>query len=134
MRPRNKTIGYLIPVFALCVFMLIIYGAYVPHKAAETQKVVCIKFRSGATTEDIEKHMREFAVLKNKVKDVVAYSAGKVQETNSGDEAFDVVHYLTFRTHESAQNYAANVDRISFVKANEGNWENVLELNSSIEK
>jgi hypothetical protein len=134
MKQKNKTIGYLIPVFALCVFMLVIYGAYVPHKAAETQRVVCIKFKADATPEDIEKHMRDFATLKNSVKDVVAYSAGKVEKSNADGEEFDVVHYLTFRTKESAQKYAANADRKAFVKANEANWEKVLELNSSIEK
>ena len=134
MKPRNKTLGYLVPVFALSVFMLVIYGAYVPHKTAETQRVVCIKFKPGTTKEDIEKHMRDFAILKNSVKDVVAYSAGRVQKTDAADNQFDVIHYLTFRTDEGAQQYVANADRKAFVKSNESNWENVLELNSNIEK
>ena len=134
MKPKNKTIGYLVPVFALCVFMLVIYGAYVPHKAAETQRVVCIKFKPGTTQEDMEKHMRDFATMKNSVKDVVAYSAGHVQKNGSADTQFDVVHYLTFRTDEAAQKYAANSDRKAFVKNNEAQWDKVLELNSNIEK
>jgi len=134
MRPKNKTIGYLIPIFALSVFMLVIYGAYVPHKAAETQRVVCVKFKSGTTPEDIEKHMRDFASMKNNVTDVVAYSAGRVQKTDAADSQFDVIHYLTFRTNEAALKYAANADRKAFVKSNESNWEKVLELNSNIEK
>jgi len=134
MKPKNKTLGYLVPVFALCVFMLIIYGAYVPHKTAETQRVVCIKFKPGTTKEDIEKHMRDFAILKNSVKDVVAYSAGRVQKTEAADSQFDVIHYLTFRTDESAKDYVANADRKAFVKSNESNWDKVLELNSDIEK
>ena len=134
MRPKNKTIGYLIPVFALCVFMLVIYGAYVPHKTAETQRVVCIKFKAGTTKEDVEKHMRDFAIMKNSVQDVVAYSAGHVQKTDAADSQFDVIHYLTFRTKEGAQQYAANADRKAFVKSNESNWDKVLELNSNIEK
>ena len=134
MKPKNKTIGYLVPVFALCVFMLVIYGAYVPHKAAETQRVVCIKFKPGTTPEDIEKHMRDFAALKNNVKDVVAYSAGRVEKNTETEGQFDVVHYLTFRTKEGAQQYVANADRKAFIKGNEANWDEVLELNSSIEK
>jgi len=134
MRTKNKTIGYLIPVFALCVFMLVIYGAYVPHKPAETQRVICIKFKPGTSSEDIEKHFRDFASMKNAVKDVVAYSAGHVQKTSDDQNQFDVIHYLTFRTDESAQKYVANADRKAFVKANEGHWENVLEMNSNIEK
>jgi hypothetical protein len=134
MKPKNKTLGYLIPIFALCVFMLVIYGAYVPHKLAETQRVVCIKFKADASAEDIEKHMRDFAMLKKNVKDVVAYSAGKVEKSHKDGEEFDVVHYLTFRTHKSAQKYANDAYRTAFIKENEANWEKVLELTSSIEK
>jgi hypothetical protein len=134
MKPRNKTLGYLLPIFALCVFMLIIYGAYVPHKPAEIQRVVCIKFKPGTTPEDIEKHMRDFASMKNAVNDVVAYSAGHVQKSGAGENQFDVIHYLTFRTKEGALQYAANADHKAFVQANVGKWENVLEMNSNIEK
>jgi len=134
MRTKNKTLGYLLPVFLLSIFMLVIYGAYVPHKPAETQRVVCIKFKPGTTSEDIEKHMRDFASLKNHVSDVVAYSAGKVQKTDGNANAYDVVHYLTFRTNDAAKKYALNADRKEFVKNNEANWDKVLEMNSSIEK
>jgi hypothetical protein len=134
MRTKNKTIGYLIPVFMLGVFMLIIYGAYVPHKPAETQRVVCIKFKAGTTNEQIEKEIRDFATMKNSVKDVVAYSAGKVQKSAGNKSEYDVIHYLTFRTDEAAQKYASNADRKEFVEKNESHWDKVLEMNSDIEK
>ena len=134
MRPKNKTIGYLVPVFFLCVFMLIIYGAYVPHKQAEIQRVVCIKFKPGTSAEMVEKHLRDFAGMKNNVKELVAYSAGHVQKVEGMNDQFDVVHYLTFRTKESAQDYLLNADREEFVKNNESKWDKVLEMNSNIEK
>jgi hypothetical protein len=134
MKTRNKTLGYLVPIFALCVFMLVIYGAYVPHKPAEIQRVVCIKFKAGTTPQEVEKHLRDFATMKKAVKDVVAYSAGHVQKADNNGEQFDVIHYLTFRTKEAAQEYTLNADRVAFVKANEGHWDNVLEMNSNIEK
>jgi hypothetical protein len=134
MKTRNKTLGYLVPVFALCVFMLVIYGAYVPHKPAEIQRVVCIKFKPGTTSQEVEKHLRDFATMKNAVKGVVAYTAGHVQKSENNDNEFDVIHYLTFRTSESASEYALNADRLQFVKNNEAHWDNVLEMNSNIEK
>lgn len=134
MRTRNKTLGYLVPIFALCVFMLVIYGAYVPHKPAEIQRVVCIKFKPGTTTQEVEKHLRDFATMKKAVKDVVAYSAGHVQKSDNNSQEFDVIHYLTFRTNEAAQEYTLNADRVAFVKANESHWDKVLEMNSNIEK
>ncbi|TLV04044.1 hypothetical protein FEN17_03065 [Dyadobacter luticola] len=114
--------------------MLVIYGAYVPHKPAEIQRVVCIKFKPGTTPEDIDKHMRDFATMKNAVKDVVAYTAGHVQNSQPEQNEFDVIHYLTFRTKEAAQGYEANADRKLFNKTNEANWSKVLEMNSNIEK
>jgi multidrug efflux pump subunit AcrB len=134
MRTKNKTLGYLLPVFVLSVFMLIIYGAYVPHKPAETQRVVCIKFKPGTTSEEIEKHMRDFAALKNNVSDVVGYSAGRVQKSEGTQSDYDVIHYLTFRTNDAAKQYASNADRKEFVKSNEAHWDKVLEMNSSIER
>jgi hypothetical protein len=134
MRTKNKTLGYLLPVFMLSVFMLIIYGAYVPHKPAETQRVICIKFKEGTSNEEIEKHMRDFAVMKNNVKDVVAYSAGKVQKADGNKSEYDVIHYLTFRTDEAAKQYTSNADRSEFVKENQSHWDKVLEMNSDIEK
>jgi hypothetical protein len=134
MRTKNKAIGYLIPVFFLCVFMLVIYGAYVPPKQAEIQKVVCIKFKPGTSPQVVEKHIRDFAAMKNHVKELVAYSAGHVQDSEGTTNHFDVVHYLTFRTKESAQQYTLNADRLEFVKNNEAKWDEVLEMNSNIEK
>jgi hypothetical protein len=134
MRPKNKTIGYLIPVFFMCVFMLVIYGAYVPHKQAEIQRLVCIKFKPGTSAEMVEKHLRDFAAMKNSAKELVAYSAGHVQNSGGTANEFDVVHYLTFRTKESADQYALNADREEFVKNNEAKWGKVLEINSNIEK
>ncbi|PWJ56779.1 stress responsive alpha/beta barrel protein [Dyadobacter jejuensis] len=129
----KKTLGYLVPVFALGCFMLIIHGAYVPHKSAEIQRVVCIKFKPGVTAQDLEQHFSEFATMKNKIKDVVAYSAGKVQASEAG-KSYDVVHYLTFRTVESADEYVQHASRKEFIDRNHDKWSEVLELNSNIEK
>lgn len=130
----KKPLGYLVPVFALSCFMLIIYGAYVPHKAAEIQKVVCIKFKPGISQSEIEQHFSDFAAMKNKMSDVVAYSAGQVQSDTEGAGDYDVVHYLTFRTVESADLYAKHDARQAFLSTHQSQWANVLELNSSIEK
>ena len=124
----------MVPIFALCCFMLIIYGAYVPHKSAEMQRVICIKFKPGTSSQVIEKHFHDFAEMKSHVKDVVAYSAGNVQKAEGAAAEFDVVHYLTFRTNESAREYAKNIDRNEFIEKNKDKWSNVLEMNSNIEK
>ncbi|WP_025761291.1 Dabb family protein [Dyadobacter tibetensis] len=130
----RKPLGYLVPVFALSCFMLLIYGAYVPHKAAEIQKVVCIKFKSGISQAQIEQHFNDFAAMKNQMRDVVAYSAGQVQSDAQFPEAYDVVHYLTFRSAESADLYAKHEIQQKFMADHRDQWADILELNSNIEK
>ncbi|MBB5283547.1 hypothetical protein HNQ92_001673 [Rhabdobacter roseus] len=134
MKRKNKTVGYLVPVFVLGLFMLIIYGAYVPHKVAESQRIVCVKFKPGTSNDAIEKHMREFAALRTSISDVVAYSGGKVSESTGGTSSYDVVHYLTFRTGDAAEKYTTHPKRLAFIEANQGAWEHVLEINSDIQK
>lgn len=132
MKKKNIFAKYMLPVVLLGVFMLVIYGAYTPPQKAEIQRIVCIKFKQGTTPAEVEKHMKEFAGLRRDVYDVVGYSAGKVLSTDNAN--YDVVHYLTFRNTAGIAAYEKNPDRLAFVAANKGHWENVWEIDSGIEK
>ncbi len=134
MKPKNKTLGYLLPVFILSVFMLIIYGAYTPHQKAEVQRVVCIKFKAGTPVAEVEKHMQEFSNLRRQIPAIVGYSGGKVLNKENLAQDFDVIHYLTFRNEEGIETYNQHPKHAEFVKSNSPYWEKVLELNSEIEK
>ncbi len=94
MNPQiNKVIGYSKPVFLLCLFMLIIYGAYTPSQKIEAQQIVCVKFKAGASEEAKKKYTDEFAKLRREIPEMVNYHAGKT--VNSTD--YDVMHYISFR-------------------------------------
>jgi hypothetical protein len=134
MKPNNKTIGYLLPVFVLSLFMLIIYGAYTPHQAAAVQRVVCVKFKAGTPAAEIDKHMKEFANLRREIPAIVGYSGGKVLSNASSNQDFDVIHYLTFRNEEGIAEYNKHPKHNDFIKNNSTHWAKVLELNSEIEK
>ncbi len=134
MKPKNKTLGYLLPVFILAIFMLVIYGAYTPHQVAGMQRVVCIKFKANTPAAEIDKHMREFANLRRQIPAIVGYTGGKVLTNTSATEDFDVIHYLTFRNEEGIAEYNKHPMHEEFVNNNSPYWDKVLELNSEIEK
>lgn len=121
------------PVFALCVFMLIIYGAYTPSQNAEIQKIVCIKFKTGTTPADVERHMNEFAQLRREIPQMVAYSGGKTLSV-AGKSDYDAMHYLTFRTKDDITTFQNHPKYQEFVKNNQAVWEKELVIDANILK
>ncbi|MEI7584843.1 Dabb family protein [Runella sp.] len=130
---KKKIIGYMKPVFALCVFMLIIYGAYTPSQNAEIQKIVCIKFKAGTSTADVERHMNEFAQLRREIHQMVAYSGGKTLSVD-GKSDYDAMHYLTFRTKEDITTFQNHPKYQEFVKNNQAIWDKELVIDANILK
>ncbi|HEV7347185.1 Dabb family protein [Telluribacter sp.] len=124
----------MLPVFVMGLFMLIIYGAYTPHQKAEMQRIVCVKFKAGTSQADVDKHLREFASLRRDIPDIVGYSAGRVLTNTDSNGEFDVVHYLTFRNGDGIEAYNRHPKRAAFVDSNKALWENILEVNSEIQK
>ena len=121
------------PVFALCVFMLIIYGAYTPSQNAEIQKIVCIKFKAGTSTADVERHMNEFAQLRREIHQMVAYSGGKTLSVD-GKSDYDAMNYLTFRTKEDITTFQNHPKYQEFVKNNQAIWDKELVIDANILK
>lgn len=130
---KKKIIGYFKPIFGLCVFMLIIYGAYTPSQKAEIQKIVCIKFKASATSTEIERHMSEFAQLRREIPQMVAYSGGKTLNV-AGETEYDAMHYLTFRTKDDILTFQNHPKYQAFVKANQVLWEKELVIDANIIK
>ena len=130
---NKKFWGYIKPVFGLCVFMLIIYGAYTPSQQAEIQKIVCVKFKSGVSDAEKEQHLKEFAQLRREIPQMVAYSAGKTIDIAT-DTEYDVVHYLTFRTKDDIVVFKNHPKYQQFVKNHEALWEKELMVDANIMK
>jgi len=130
---KKKIIGYFKPIFALCIFMLIIYGAYTPSQKAEIQKIVCIKFKANTSEADITRHMNEFAQLRREIPQMVAYSGGKTLDVGDKTE-YDAMHYLTFRTKDDILTFQNHPKHQAFVKENQGLWEKELVIDANIIK
>ncbi len=130
---KKKIIGYFKPIVGLCVFMLIIYGAYTPSQKAEIQKIVCIKFKPGTSATDVERHMNEFAQLRREIPQMVAYSGGKTLSV-VGKSEYDAMHYLTFRTEDDITTFQNHPKYQAFVKENQAIWEKELVIDANIQK
>ncbi|WP_234733777.1 Dabb family protein [Tellurirhabdus bombi] len=130
---QRKTIGYTFIILMFGIFGLIIYGAYSPARKAQKQRIVCFKFKEGIKNEAVEKHMREFAMLKHEIPQIISYSAGTTLKSEEGKTAtYDVMHYLTFQTEADIETYGRNEKYQEFVKRNQDNWEDVMVINSDI--
>jgi len=129
----KKIIGYTKPVFAMCLFMLIIYGAYTPSQKAERQQIVCVKFKANTSSSEMERYMKEYAQLRREIPQVVAYSAGKTLAIN-GTPDYDVMHYVTFRTGDDIMIFQNHPKHQEFLKNNESICEKTLVINADIQK
>jgi hypothetical protein len=130
MKKTNKVVGYVKPVFGLCLFMMLIYGAYTPNQKAEVQQIVCIKFKAGTSENDIKKHLADFAQLRHDIPQIAAYSGGKTLGSNE----YDVMHYVSFRTEEGPAIFNGHPKHKAFTAANEKQWEKVMVINADIER
>jgi Stress responsive A/B Barrel Domain len=126
----TKIIGYGKPVFAMCAFMLIIYGAYTPSQKAEYQLVISFKFKNNVSTTEIEKHLAEFKLLRKDIAEIVDISAGKT--VNNSD--YDVMHYVTFRNKDGVDAYEMSQARKAFFVENQSKWDKSFTVMSKIEK
>ncbi len=125
-----QAIKYAKPVFGLCCFMMLIYGAYTPSQKAEVQEIICVKFKKDASLSDIQKHMVAFAQLRRDIPQIAAYSAGKTLESKD----YDVMHYVSFRTEDGIEIFNNHPKHKQFVADNEKIWDKVLVINADIEK
>ncbi|GAB3271528.1 hypothetical protein GCM10027347_42850 [Larkinella harenae] len=130
---NRKSIGYSVILLFMSVFGLVIYGAYSPARKAQKQQIVCFKFKEGTKTEAIEQHMREFALLKHEIPQIISYTSGKTLHTegsNSGE--YDVMHYITFQSEDDIKTFNQHEKQRAFVKNNQGAWDKVFIINSDI--
>lgn len=97
------------------------------------QRIVCFKFKAGATAEDIQQHMRGFAQLKDSIPYILSYQAGPIVKGDLTEQPeYDVMHYCTFRNEAEIKLYAVHPVHLRFIQQNKNVWEKVLVINSRI--
>lgn len=103
------------------------------HPEANIQRIVCFKFKPGTSPEDIEKHMRGFAGLKDSISYILSYNAGPTVLADLGEKPeYDVMHYTTYRNEEEIKQYAVHPMHKRFIENNKAIWDKVLVINSKL--
>lgn len=99
------------------------------------QRIVCFKFKAGATAEQIAEHMRGFAILKDSISYMLTYSAGPTVKADLEENSeYDVMHYITYHSEEAIKMYSIHPVHQRFIENNKAIWEKVLVINSKVNR
>ena len=99
------------------------------------QRIVCFKFKTGASEEAIRQHMQDFAAIKQAMPQILEYRAGRTKPgDNNAPPGYDVMHYLVYASMEDVNVYIPHPAHQFFMERNREIWEDVLVLNSEIER
>jgi len=84
--------------------------------AARLQHVVCFKFKSSATAEDIKKVEEAFQALKGKIPQIVTLEWGPNVSKEKKDKGFTHCFILTFKSEEDRDTYVGHPHHKAFGK------------------
>lgn len=99
------------------------------------QRIVAFKFNEDASQEEIQQHMDHFAALKDSIPQILSYRAGQTFPADyEGTGDYDVLHYSTFESEESIEEYFNHPAHQRFIAANQAIWANVIVLNSHVQE
>jgi hypothetical protein len=96
---------------------LFIAGMVTNAKAADKlQHVVCFKFKSSATPEDIKKVEKAFEALQQKIPQILALELGTNVSKEHRDKGFTHCFIVTFKTEKDRDTYLEHPEHKAFGK------------------
>jgi len=99
------------------LFAVIVSAMITNARAAnKLQHVVCFKFKSTATTEDIKKVEEAFQALKSKIPLIVSLEWGTNVSKEKKDKGFTHCFILTFKSEQDRDAYVVHPDHKAFGK------------------
>jgi hypothetical protein len=84
--------------------------------AGKLHHVVCFKFKSTATKDDIKKVEDAFLALKDKVPGIEAFKWGTNVSTEQKNKGFTHCFLITFKSEKDRDAYLENPDHKAFAK------------------
>jgi hypothetical protein len=103
----------IIAILSACFVAAMITSA---SAAEKLQHVVCFKFKSTASTEDIKKVEEAFQALKGKIPQIVALEWGTNVSKEKKDKGFTHCFLLTFKNEQDRDAYVVHPDHKAFGK------------------
>ncbi len=102
-----------IAILSACFFAAMITSA---SAAERIQHVVCFKFKSTASTEDIRKVEKAFQGLKQKIPLIVSLEWGTNVSKEQKDKGFTHCFLLTFKNEQDRDAYIVHPEHKAFGK------------------
>ncbi len=104
-------------IIAALLLAFIISGMATHATAADkVQHVVCFKFKSSATPQDIQNVEKAFAALKQKIPQIVALEWGTNVSKENKDKGFTHCFIVTFKSEKDRDTYIEHPEHKAFVK------------------
>ena len=95
---------------------LLLAGVVAGAEPGKLKHVVCFKFKSTATPQDIQKVEEAFKQLKDKVSEVASLEWGTNVSTEQRNKGFTHCFLLSFKTDKDRDTYLEHPEHKAFVK------------------
>ena len=86
------------------------------HAADKLQHVVCFKFKTTVTAQDLKKVETAFQALKGKIPQIVSLQWGTNVSKENKDKGFTHCFILTFKSEQDVETYIGHPDHKAFGK------------------
>ncbi len=94
--------------------------------------VLCYKFNDDIKKSEIDSHMNGFRELKKMNEEIVGYTSGYTSTLENSKPAYDVMHYLTFRTENDVLKFKNSDTFKKFIEENKSKWSSEFIINAEI--
>jgi len=114
--PVSHTMEVMKRILALLLSLILIGIANSATAAGKVHHVVCFKFKSTATTDQIKQVEEAFAALQEKVPGIESLKWGTNVSTEQRNKGFTHCFVLTFKTQKDRDNYLEHPEHKAFGK------------------
>ena len=101
--------------YAVILFALLMSGLVNANAAGKLQHVVCLKFKTTATDQDIKKVEEGLQALKHKIPQVVTLEWGTNVSKEKRDKGFTHCFILSFQSEKDRDIYIEHPEHKAFV-------------------
>src|SRR5215469_16064891 len=103
-------------ILAILLSFFVLGSAGTANAAGKVHHVVCFKFKTSATADDIRKVEQAFAALQEKIPGIESLKWGTNVSTEQRNKGFTHCFVLTFKTQKDRDSYLEHPEHKAFGK------------------
>jgi hypothetical protein len=100
------------------------------------QRIVCFRFKPGASAASRERHFAQFAALRSHIPQILEYRCGATiplgAEAPGQPPRYDAFHYMTFAGTKEVDQYYLHPAHTRFVQDNRESWAEAIVINAEM--